>query len=260
MMKEPLYCRVPTQWLADPSLCLFEWQTLLSGLLALGAAFLGASFLYKQIGQTDRLHRDELRRQHAAARTALPIALSSISGMVSEIVSNVAHALESQDNPDFETAFADGAQSETDRKMKSVSISPDVIALIQNFVETLNSQQNVRHTAELVSSIQILISRYNSFDLNGIGAVEGLYSLLLDSAKISLLNDSIYNYGRFIDEDDFSVIHRNSNATAWDMIHGKAQSAVFLRRSPDFFFGRLKERIERYKASDASPWLEKFQS
>jgi hypothetical protein len=102
------------------------------------------------------------------------------------------------------------------------------------------------------------LSRYNDFKLDQAGAKLGLASLLLDAAKVKLLNDRIFNYARFVDDDSFGIVGVVGTADAWDEIHGSAQSLVFLRDSPDVFFPDFEELIERYKEQDISPWIEKF--
>lgn len=55
-----------------------KWQTLISGLLAIVAALIGTGFVYHQTRQTRIFERDRLHRRHAAARSTLPLVLSSI--------------------------------------------------------------------------------------------------------------------------------------------------------------------------------------
>lgn len=54
------------------------WQTLISGLLAIVAAIIGAAFVYHQTRQARAFERDRLIRRHAAARSTLPLVLSNI--------------------------------------------------------------------------------------------------------------------------------------------------------------------------------------
>lgn len=123
---------------------------------------------------------------------------------------------------------------------------------------SLTDANDIRHVAELMGSIQILLSRYNDFDLNQAGAQLNLVGLLLDAAKVKLLNDKIFNYARFVDDRPFGIVGVVKLADAWDQIHGKAQGLVFLRDRPDIFFPDFKERTQSYKEHDTSPWIEKF--
>jgi len=53
-----------------------EWQTLITGILAILAAFIGGHFITQQIQQTERLAKDREERELAAARSMLPMHLA----------------------------------------------------------------------------------------------------------------------------------------------------------------------------------------
>ena len=252
-------CRVPSDWSADFSGCLYDWQTLVGGGLALLAALLGALFLYFQIDQTAALNRADLVRRHNASRSVMPLGLAAISEFCASIVDQIAQAIELQDNPDFDLALQ-GHVDDYYKRMhfNPVKISDDVIAVIKEFIETLTDTSNVRHVAELLSKIQILQARFNGFNLHQIAAVESLYGLLLDSATVGLLNDRMFNYSRFVDDASFSLVGVVPTREAWDLVHKKANGLIFSRNIPDLFFSPLAEKIERYKKDDVSPWNEKF--
>lgn len=55
----------------------YKWQTLISGGLAILAALIGAGFVYHQTRQARLFELDRLARRHAAARSTLPLVLSS---------------------------------------------------------------------------------------------------------------------------------------------------------------------------------------
>lgn len=63
-----------TGWVAFAN----QWQTLISGGLAILAALIGAGFVYHQTRQARLFELDRLGRRHAAARSTLPLVLSSI--------------------------------------------------------------------------------------------------------------------------------------------------------------------------------------
>lgn len=260
MSPSTVFCRVPTSWISDPSLCLFEWQTLIGGLLAVGAAVVSVIFLKKQISQTEQLHEAELKRRHNAVRSTIPIALAAISDFCDAISTQLASAIEDRNEGDFEAAF-DAAAAGRDKltHFQQVQIPSEVILTMQAFVETLADNRNVKHMAELLSSLQVLQSRFNSFKLQQVAAVHNLHSLLLDTAKVKLLIDSIYNYGRFVDETSFSVVNSASIDDAWQAILGKAHGLIFTRPIPDIFFPELNELVSSYKINQVSPWNEKFE-
>ena len=250
---------MPADWSADFSQCLYEWQGLEAGALALLAAVIGARFIYRQIRQADDHRQDEIQSRHNAARVALPLALSEVNSFVDRIAENVAAEIESY-----------GAQSNAEPRehlnekgfdvspLQAVSLAGNVIPAFQGFVETLTDQKEIRHVAELLSSIQILSARYEDLNFDQAGMEMTLYGMLLDAAKVGFLNDRLYDYGRYLDDQSFAVVGTLSDAEAWDEIHTKAHGLLFSRKSPDLFFGEIKKRIDRYKERGLSPWLKKM--
>lgn len=255
-----LQCNVPADWRDDFSRCLYEWQGLESAGLALIAAYFGARYLKRQIKQASEHRQDEISRRHNAARLALPLALASISELLQEAADEIAGEIEQFEDEGYETAIDAVLGGKHDRKrFDRVSLPDGILQSFEKFVESLTLAQDIRHVGELISSLQIFLSRYNEFDLKGIAPRIGLEGLLLDAATIKLLNDEIYNYARFVDEGPFGIVGTGSVAEAWDKIHGKAQGLVFGRRSPDLFFAALKKDVGRSKQQGISPWIEKFE-
>lgn len=239
---------------------LYDWQTLIAGVLALSAAVWAGKLLRQQIRQTEDFRRDEIAHRHNAARTVFPLTLSAIDELCREISEQIAHEIEVR--LDFDAALSEASKQSAGRnRFEAISLSEGVIANVKGFVETIRNIKNIRHISELMSGIQILISRYNEFDLsrNTVIVKIGLFELLIDVAKIGLLNDSIYNYSRFVDDENFSIVGEVSNADAWNMIHKKAEGLIFSRRIPDYYFGPIKGMIDRRKEGNNSPWIEKFE-
>ncbi len=76
---DPFSCAVLGDWTNDFSQCLFEWQGLESGILALVAAGAGVFFLNRQIKQQDHLHDSAKRSRFAVAKAKTPLAAIEIS-------------------------------------------------------------------------------------------------------------------------------------------------------------------------------------
>ncbi len=55
-----------------------RWQTLIAGLIAIGAAFIGGYFVNAQIKLTKAQEDDRRRRRHAATRATMPLTLSAL--------------------------------------------------------------------------------------------------------------------------------------------------------------------------------------
>ena len=238
---------------------LYDWQTLLSGLLALGAALWAGSLIRSQIAQADQFHRNEVKRSHNAARVALPMALSEVSRYIQQVAENVIAELERYgDGSDLvprEVLAQGGADVEP---LPEVDLPKDVIPLFQSFVQTLSSDSDIRHVAELLSSLQILHARYSTLNFNQVAMESTLYGRLVDAAKVGYLNDSLFNYGRYLESGDFAVVNVVAPSDAWDEIHEKAVGFLFSRRNPESILVELSKRFEGYKARSTSPWLEKI--
>jgi hypothetical protein len=249
------HCRLPVHWTLDPSQCWYDWQTLIGGILAVGAAALSVYFLRKQISQTDLLHQAELARQHNAVRTVTPIALSSISDFCHVISDEICDEIEHRANNPLILDTDENAR----KRLSPQHIPDNVLPTMQALVATLAEKSKIKHVAELVGSLQILQSRYNDLDLQQAGSDINLYGLLIDCAKVKLLTDTMFNYGRFVDEGNFSLFNGQDSEKIWDEIHKKSQSLVFSRSVPDLFFSTLAEKIKSHKTHKISPWMEKFE-
>lgn len=238
---------------------LYDWQNLVSGVLALLGAYWALMGIRQQIHVDREQNREEIRRKHNAARVALPLALAEVSSFVQAIADNVAAEIEAYGNQSNaeprEKLIRRGYAVEP---LPKVKLPSDVISAFQNFVESLDSESEIRHIAELLSSIQILKARYESLDFSHVAMELTLYGRLIDAAKVGFLNDRLYNYGRFLDSQSFAVVNEWSNQEAWDKIMAKAHSLVFSRQVPDVFLKEIEKRITGYKERGQTPWLEKL--
>ena len=254
---DPVSCGIPSDWVSGFSQCLYDWQGLEAGALALLAAFIGVLFVQRQIGQAQKHREDEISRRHNAARLTLPLTLATVSELVQKIGDEVADEFEKFGPDGFSKTFdAIAGAGSLKTRFDPLSLPADVIVSFGSFVASLADGRDIRHVAELMGSIQILLARYKDFDLNGAGAKLNLAGLLLDAAKVKLLNEKMFNYARFVDENSFGIVGVSTPTDAWDQIHGSAQSLVFRRASPDIFFPDFQERVQRYKEHDISPWIE----
>lgn len=252
-------CSVPADWVSNFSQCVYDWQTLAAGVLALIAASFSVYFLSLQIRQQQVHRADDLSRRHNAARLTLPLTLAAVSELTQRIANEVGDEFEKFE-PNGSRTIQAVLDANTDRaRFDSLALPDNALTSFEDFVASLNDKHDLRHVAELVASTQIMLSRFNDFDLNHIGAPSSLVSLLLDAAKVRLLTDRMYNYARFVEDSAFGIVGVLTVEEAWDQIHAKAQGLVFHRPVPDRFFPELAEQIAGYKKADASPWNEKFE-
>jgi hypothetical protein len=239
---------------------IYDWQTLVTGVLALGAAYWASRQIGQQINQAEKFHQSEISRRHAAVRCVLPLALSEISGLLERMANSVAEEIE-QRIPDAEAEAGgrNGVDTSDRLKFEPINLPSDQMNVVRDFVETLTDPSEVKHVAELMAQLQVLQARYNAFDFSQPGVNQGLNYLLIDIAVAGALNDSIFNYARAVDEGSFGIVGQISNHDAWDMVQQKLNGLVFLRPRLDIFVP-ARTRIKRDKEDNESPWLERFEA
>ena len=62
-----------------------EWQTLLAGVIALGAAFWTIRTMQKQMADADRRHREQHERRKFSMHAQMPDALSAICAYAAQV-------------------------------------------------------------------------------------------------------------------------------------------------------------------------------
>lgn len=72
-------CKVPADWLHAPSVCWYDWQTLIAGLAAVLIGGITVFYLHKQIAQTDRLANEERAARLVVARAKLIVPSSELA-------------------------------------------------------------------------------------------------------------------------------------------------------------------------------------
>ncbi|WP_295528374.1 hypothetical protein [Novosphingobium sp. Chol11] len=222
--------------------------------MAFSAALLTVSAIRRQINQADRLHENERQQRHNASRAIMPLVLSEISDFCLKIATAVSDEIEARGFGEKTDWLAELAPDESSKVLPSQQFLTTAIPALQSFIQSLTDQENIRHIAELIGSLQILTSRYRSLNLYQVDAVISLYGLLLDTAKVRMLAHSIFNYARFVDQSPFGLVGPTPHVNVWDKIHGEAHGLLFSRKNCDQFFLEISSRIKRYKEHDYTPW------
>ena len=195
---------------STPDNCLYHYQTLLTGLIAVAAAFFSLRLLHHQTKQTQehheeniaearRQHLDERRRRSRAARSVLPEALSSLVSYADQSISywvQLRSAVSSEGR---------SSVPESDELTSVPQYSADDIVKVQESIEFADEDvahglsdvlgwlqiQNVRLGASLERSTRVgrshIIRGPTSSDAN-----QGIY----DSAKLMAIAESFFEYAR----------------------------------------------------------------
>ena len=225
--------------------------------MALLAAWLTVRQIAIQIRQAEEFHRDELRRRQNAARSVLPLALANLGGFFQNCADVIAAEVESRGFGENVNWNAELVPEGSAKALPALPFPESAISAFSPFIETLSDSRDIRHVAELISSVQILNSRFVSLNLHQPGTIINLYGLLIDVAKARMLAGEIFNYSRFLDEGPFGLVGVASFADVWDKIGVQAHGLLFSRKWIDGFWREIDPRIARYKANGYSPWNEK---
>lgn len=236
---------------------LYNWQTLLGAALASIAAFVTVQKLREQIRQSDNHRSDEIKRRHTSARVALPFTLAALSDYCRQIAGNIADAVDQIDNGNWAIILR-GEYSGT-IPLEEIDFPIEVIPGISLFSETLRDPLDIKHMAELSARVQIMTSRYESFDKKRADAKQWLYTILIDCGIVSYLCNSIYNYARFAQDDGFSVVGVTDTKKSWDEVQNAITGLLFERPLLDRYVKETWGQITQYIENDTLPWIAKFE-
>lgn len=178
-----LYCRVPSDWCGDFSLCLFEWQTLIGGILALFAGIVTVVLLWRQIRQTEDLHNDELSRRHLAQRATLPLTLSEICRSAKDTLKQLG-SLRRQSNISQDSLDVSDIITITDTS---------TVTIIQNLIENTKNMNLIRILCYLIQRLQISQSRLIRKEFFPTSQID---HRMIDIAQVYALAASLFNYAR----------------------------------------------------------------
>jgi hypothetical protein len=187
-MQSALHCRLPSNWMSDPSLCLFEWQTFIGGGLALVAALGSMIFLWLQIGQFERHENRRRRGNLAAARAMLPLAVVDSCNYARETVEgllNVNSALQA-DSRSLEITI-DFQPSEPEQRLFEV---------FSNCIEWASNINLIVVLSEIISNIQVLHSRVGTIHLRPSTHRLAMNDYILQCAIIDALSVHLLPYAR----------------------------------------------------------------
>jgi hypothetical protein len=217
-------CGVPIDWANDFSQCLFEWQGLGGGAIALAAAGLGAWFLWRQIAQSDRHERERLQRQHNALRATLPLTLSGLAESLKRMLLAL-HAVKAEVRQSgFTTKFdPPGTPAQYVIELQSIIASTDKLKVIEPISEIIRQIQTLWARVEVLKNEREQRSRAG-LELN-------IDDWIVQSAQIHALIESLFEYARAESED-------GPNDVSWE----RAESIIFHLRIES---AALTERVKR---------------
>jgi hypothetical protein len=215
-----------------------DWQTLIAGLIAIGAAFIGGQFIHKQIRASERLEENRRRRKFAAARSVLPLALSALS----DYARRCAVALK-----------AIYAQRDDESILKQINL-PEFPSLPGAIIEDLRVMIEFGDDAlydvlaTLLEELQVQTARLN--DLWGELRTPGERSTTVSNI-VDYILDTAFIYARAAALFDFA--RRKSEAIPGDPSYEQIMSALNQTGFLDEEFDRIREAAGRQFGARLGP-------
>ncbi len=168
---------------------LYDWQTLISGFLALIAAVVAVIYLKKQISLSEKQETDRLQRQHNAARATLPLTLSGLCQVIEKMLREL-HKAKSDPNTFQLPAPPTNAITE----LQQIILSTD------NSSVTTPVSKIIREIQTLWARVEALSNRGNP-PHNHILLIPTFDEWIIQAAKIYALIESLFDYSRFEKQD-----------------------------------------------------------
>ena len=219
---------------------IYHWQTLLTGLLAIAAAFVGGYFVNKQIVDARRLEADRIARRFSAMRSVLPLTLSYLSAYARDNAEALKDIYSRKENNEIPNTI---------NLPKLPELPLDVVPQLRDMIET--SDKNVAKViAELLAKIQVQSSRIGSLkrwrsspqremvtSLN----IEGY---ILDTAEIYARAAALFDFARRKSDTVRYLVTSSELKSALDQLGFWREDFVSLHEQTD--------RRARYIAKEAS--------
>lgn len=249
-----------------------EWQTLVSGVLAVAAAGIGAIYLSRQTRASFSIHNDQIRRSHNAAKLLMIPQLTQLGLGISRahvLIAQLSKAAEEyQDDLEiFATIegfddYEDNTFENYENKLDKISeqISNFHLVNLEQFLESLNSNKKLSHLNELLSQLNdlsIKLLGLKSTTLKGPKFFDDdeASDLIITCSKCAISINSIQSYCRNDESSKFPINLSKNYEHYWNTIlnhHNRTLEIV----NPTYKLRELLlEKIQYLLDNNASPWL-----
>ncbi len=188
MSYDGLYCRLPCNWLSDPSLCWFEWQTLISGIVAVFVGGISIHFLRQQISQSEQHERSRRSGNMSAARAMLRFAIVQACDHAQTMVEELDKVRV--------TVEAKGRSPSNPVKFPSSEPDPKMIDVFAKCIEWSEDKNLTLYLDQIISNIQILGSRVSTININPRSHVIAINDYVLQCGIIHALAIHVLPYAR----------------------------------------------------------------
>jgi hypothetical protein len=210
-----------------------HWQTLVTGVLAIVAAFIGGGFVHYQTQMARVADRDRLTRRHAAARSTLPIVLS---GMM-EYARHVGAGLRRL----YLSSADDSVPRDAIVGWEIPLLPTDATRALSEVIEAASNEM-AEVISDLLSQLQVQNVRLRGMKDDAIVGTPGrrnllkieLDSYIIDIADIYARCEALLGYAR-----------RETDTANADPSSEDLRRALFLMGFHEAAFDRVKEALQR---------------
>jgi hypothetical protein len=185
-----------------------QWETLLTGLGAVGAAFFTIASLRQQIHQTQQLATDQRRRRARAARATLPLALSQLAEYAISCIRELY---------DLRPYFQDDGSVDRSRAEQGFSawtlphLPENVLSSLKECIQFIDDDP-AEAIVQLIRNLQIQRSRLSQF-ISRFQLNDGVHPLLRmnidqamwDAAEVHARTSTLFPFSRGYPAGSFSV-------------------------------------------------------
>lgn len=173
---------------------LYDWQTLVGSLIALGAAIWAGRLVLKQIRQSDGQETTRRQQRFTAARSTLPLTLSAMANYAADM----AHRLKT-----FKLAVErDHLQG---LLLEPVPPPSDAIAALERMIEATDDPNVTKMLRKMLSEVQLLQSRSAELGRVNFGERVGIPHnvdvYILQCATIYAQASALFDFARFANDD-----------------------------------------------------------
>lgn len=183
--------------------CWYDWQTLITGLLAVAVAFITGSLLWLQIRQSKKQEDERRVARFTAARAALPHQLSSICHYAKSVAYELARVRRKYEHITAGHLYAEFV----------IPMAPDsLIDRLEKAIEAIPHPNIVSLLGEILTEMQVLSSRiFELRDSHAMRSLSGISSLLDDyisqAAKLYVMSEGLFEFSRgSVEADQISKI------------------------------------------------------
>ena len=174
-----IYCLNLPHWSEIIGQWLYDWQTLVAGILAL----FGAGFLYVDMKQSGKFEAASIRRKHQSRRAVASLTLSQICTSARTTLKQLADMR---------------GQSEIGRILGeevtvSLSLPDSVVPSLQSFLETTDDEDLIALLFALITKLQITITHLEGLENPSDHDIE---VRMLDVGQVYALSECLFEYAR----------------------------------------------------------------